>query len=113
MKDLLSQRVRAVPPSGLRRYFDIIATMDGVISLGIGEPDFVTPERIRQAGIRSLDEGFTGYTSNSGLIELRQALAEHLKRRYGAETLEEAFFAATGREFEAETDEDDDREVFA
>ncbi|MGQ9683170.1 MAG: aminotransferase class I/II-fold pyridoxal phosphate-dependent enzyme [Anaerolineae bacterium] len=83
MKDLLSQRVRAVPPSGLRRYFDIIATMDGVISLGIGEPDFVTPGRIRQAGIRSLDEGFTGYTSNSGLIELRQALAEHLKRRYG------------------------------
>lgn len=83
MRGGLSRRVRSVPPSGLRRYFDIISTMDGVISLGIGEPDFVTPEPIRQAGIRSLVQGMTGYTSNSGLLALRQALARHLQRLYG------------------------------
>lgn len=79
----LSRRVCRVPASGLRRYFDLAATMDGVISLGIGEPDSVTPEPILQAGIRSLEEGMTGYTSNSGLISLREALAAHLHRLYG------------------------------
>ena len=76
-------RVNAVPPSGIRRFFDIAATMPEVISLGIGEPDFVTPEPILRAGIASLEAGHTGYTSNSGLIELRVALAAHLERRYG------------------------------
>jgi aminotransferase len=79
----LSQRVRAVPPSGIRRFFDIIATMDDVISLGVGEPDFDTPREIVEAGVESLREGRTHYTSNFGTIELRRALAEHLHRRYG------------------------------
>ena len=79
----LAARVRAVPPSGIRRFFDILATMDDVISLGVGEPDFDTPERIVAAGIRSLHAGRTHYTSNYGTIELRRALADHLERRYG------------------------------
>ncbi|HSL33715.1 MAG TPA: aminotransferase class I/II-fold pyridoxal phosphate-dependent enzyme [Candidatus Limnocylindrales bacterium] len=79
----LSERVRQVPPSGIRRFFDILATMDDVISLGVGEPDFDTPERIVAAGIRSLHAGRTHYTSNYGTLELRRALADHLERRYG------------------------------
>src|SRR4051794_6151080 len=79
----LAQRVRDVPPSGIRRFFDILATMDDVISLGVGEPDFDTPERIVAAGVRSLHNGRTHYTSNYGTIELRRALAAHLERRYG------------------------------
>ncbi|GIV61929.1 MAG: aminotransferase [Rhodothermaceae bacterium] len=79
----LSERVRSVPPSGIRRFFDIAATMEGVISLGIGEPDFVSPEPIIEAGIASLREGKTGYTSNAGLMELREALAADLAARYG------------------------------
>ena len=79
----LSERVRAVPPSGIRRFFDILATMDDVISLGVGEPDFDTPREIVEAGVESLREGRTHYTSNFGTIELRRALAEHLERRYG------------------------------
>jgi aminotransferase len=79
----LADRVRAVPPSGIRRFFDILATMDDVISLGVGEPDFDTPERIVAAGVRSLHNGRTHYTSNYGTIQLRQALAAHLERRYG------------------------------
>lgn len=80
----LSQRVVAVPPSGIRKYFDIAATMDDVISLGIGEPDFVSPPPILQAGILSLQRGHTAYTSNSGIFELRQAVARNLHQRYGA-----------------------------
>ncbi|MEJ2264300.1 MAG: aminotransferase class I/II-fold pyridoxal phosphate-dependent enzyme [Anaerolineales bacterium] len=79
----LSERVANLKPSGIRRFFDIVATMDDVISLGIGEPDFVTPDPILQAGIRSLEEGETHYTSNSGRMDLRVALAEHLYDRYG------------------------------
>src|ERR1700704_1861919 len=79
----LADRVRTVPPSGIRRFFDILATMDDVISLGVGEPDFDTPERIVAAGVRSLHAGRTHYTSNYGTIELRRALADHLDRRYG------------------------------
>ncbi|MDP9312310.1 MAG: aminotransferase class I/II-fold pyridoxal phosphate-dependent enzyme [Chloroflexota bacterium] len=81
----LSQRVQAVPPSGIRRFFDIAATMKDVISLGIGEPDFVTPDVIRDAGIRSIQAGYTAYTSNSGLLELRTALAAQLQSLYGVE----------------------------
>jgi aminotransferase len=79
----LSQRVRAVPPSGIRRFFDILATMDDVISLGVGEPDFDTPRVIVEAGVESLREGRTHYTSNFGTIELRRALAAHIERLYG------------------------------
>jgi len=77
--------VQEAPFSGIRRFFDIVATMDNVISLGVGQPDFVTPRSIMQAGIDSLLQGETGYTSNSGRIELRRALAAHLARLYGAE----------------------------
>src|SRR5829696_562773 len=79
----LSQRVRAVPPSGIRRFFDIVATMDDVISLGVGEPDFDTPREIVEAGVESLRDGRTHYTSNFGTIELRRALSDHLERLYG------------------------------
>jgi aminotransferase len=78
----ISQRAQAVPPSGIRRFFDIAATMKDVISLSIGEPDFVTPDRIRNAGIASIQRGETKYTSNSGTVELRHALAGHLNKRY-------------------------------
>lgn len=82
-RSLLSQRVQSIPPSGIRRFFDIAATMDDVVSLGIGEPDFVTPDQIRQAGIDSIKKGYTAYTSNSGMQELRDALAEHIEQLYG------------------------------
>lgn len=79
----IADRIERVPASGIRRFFDIAAQMQDVISLGIGEPDFVTPSVIRQAGIRSIEAGQTAYTSNSGLLELRIAIAEHLATRYG------------------------------
>src|SRR4051812_46041298 len=79
----LSHRVQAVPLSGIRRYFDIAATMEDVISLGIGEPDFVTPAPILQAGIASLQHGHTAYTSNAGMIELRSAVTDKLSNLYG------------------------------
>lgn len=84
-RNYLSERVANLKPSGIRRFFDIVATMEDVISLGIGEPDFVTPQPILQAGINSLQEGETHYTSNSGLMALRSALANHLYERYGVE----------------------------
>ncbi len=79
----LSRRVVDVPPSGIRRFFEIAATMDDVISLGIGEPDFVSPQPIIDAGIASLREGKTGYTSNAGIAPLREAIAAELERLYG------------------------------
>jgi aminotransferase len=78
----LAERVRSVPPSGIRKFFDILATMDDVISLGVGEPDFDTPAGIVEAGVASLRRGRTHYTSNYGTLELRRALAAHLERRY-------------------------------
>ena len=81
--EVLSERVRLVKPSGIRKFFDIINTMPDVISLGIGEPDFVTPEHISRAGIRSIEEGHTHYTSNYGMLELREEIAAMLDRRYG------------------------------
>ncbi len=83
VRNFVSERIATVPPSGIRRFFDIAATMEGVVSLGIGEPDFVTPEPIVQAGIEALKRGETHYSSNSGLMELRRAIAEHLDRLYG------------------------------
>ncbi|MCX8067781.1 MAG: aminotransferase class I/II-fold pyridoxal phosphate-dependent enzyme [Anaerolineae bacterium] len=83
MRNFVSERIASVPPSGIRRFFDIAATMEDVISLGIGEPDFTTPEPILRAGIEALQRGETHYTSNSGLMELRRAIAEHLDRLYG------------------------------
>jgi aminotransferase len=79
----LSRRVQDVPPSGIRKFFDVLATMPDVISLGVGEPDFDTPSQIVEAGIGALRRGRTHYTSNYGTIELRQAVAEHLADLYG------------------------------
>lgn len=79
----VSRRMRAVPPSGIRKFFDLLSTIDDVISLGVGEPDYVTPAPIRQAGIESIERGDTHYTSNYGLPELRQILSDHLFRLYG------------------------------
>lgn len=81
-RQFLSKRVANLKPSGIREFFDIVATMDDVISLGIGEPDFVTPEPILQAGIRALREGETHYTSNAGIYELREKIAEYLADKY-------------------------------
>jgi len=81
-REMLSRRVRAVKPSGIRKFFDIAATMSDVISLGVGEPDFVTPEHIRQAGIAAIQLGETHYTSNYGTLELRQAISDLMTRRY-------------------------------
>jgi aminotransferase len=83
MREVLAERIRSVPPSGIRKFFDIIATMDDVISLGVGEPDFVTPASITQAGIQSLQRGETSYTSNAGLMELREELSAYLENLYG------------------------------
>lgn len=81
----LAKHVANLKPSGIRKFFDIVATMDDVISLGIGEPDFDTPDPILRAGLRSLQAGETHYTSNSGRLELREALAEHIQSTYGVE----------------------------
>ncbi len=81
-RERMSRRVRSMTSSGIRRFFDIAATMPDVISLGVGEPDFMTPAPIRAAGQRSADF-FTGYTSNFGLRELREALSQHLEKLYG------------------------------
>lgn len=83
LESRLSDRVRSTPQSGIRRFFEIAATMDDVISLGIGEPDFVSPEPVLQAGIRSLEEGRTSYTSNAGMEELRRLLSREYKDQYG------------------------------
>jgi aminotransferase len=83
MRSFVAKKIEAVPPSGIRRFFDIAATMDDVISLGIGEPDFDTPPAIVRAGLASLEAGETHYTSNSGIVELREALADHLEQLYG------------------------------
>ncbi|NMC14668.1 MAG: aminotransferase class I/II-fold pyridoxal phosphate-dependent enzyme [Chloroflexi bacterium] len=81
-KKYLAEKVVNLKPSGIRKFFDIVATMQDVISLGIGEPDFTTPNSILEIGVRSLKSGATHYTSNAGRIGLRQAIAEHLNRLY-------------------------------
>ncbi|GIV15285.1 MAG: aminotransferase [Armatimonadota bacterium] len=81
----LSQAVASVPPSGIRRFFDVAAQLEDCISLGVGEPDFVTPWHIREAAIWAIEKGFTTYTSNYGLFTLRQRIAAYLKARYGAD----------------------------
>ena len=86
-RDIISDRVRSLSPSGIRKFFDLIASMDGVISLGVGEPDFHTPWRIREAAIYALEKGYTNYTSNYGLLELREELSKYLADRYNIEYL--------------------------
>src|ERR1035437_1019885 len=79
----VSNRMRSVPASGIRKFFDLLSTIDDVISLGVGEPDYVTPEPFRRAAIQSIERGDTHYTSNYGLPELREKLSDHLFRLYG------------------------------
>jgi len=81
-ESITSQRVNQIPPSGIRRFFDLLASMEGVISLGIGEPDYPTPWHIREAAIHAIEKGYTMYTSNLGMPELRQELSQHLKNSY-------------------------------
>jgi len=81
-ENLLSNVIKEIPPSGIRRFFSIAAEMEDCISLGVGEPDFVTPWDIRQAGIHSLEKGSTWYTSNSGLADLRKEICNYLLRRF-------------------------------
>ncbi|MEY8351539.1 aminotransferase [Bacillus cereus] len=78
----LSKVAESLQPSGIRKFFDLAAGMKGVISLGVGEPDFVTPWHVRQACIRSLEEGYTAYTANAGLLELRQEIAKYLQKQF-------------------------------
>jgi aminotransferase len=82
---LLSPVVTAMPPSGIRKFFDLAAEMEDVISLGVGEPDFTTPWSIREAGIYSLERGRTHYTANSGLLELREEICSYTRRKYDVE----------------------------
>ena len=81
----ISQRVNQISPSGIRKFFDLLASIEGVISLGVGEPDFATPWHICEAAISSLEKGYTMYTSNLGMPELRQELSRHLKDNYNLE----------------------------
>ncbi|MBQ6558147.1 MAG: aminotransferase class I/II-fold pyridoxal phosphate-dependent enzyme, partial [Clostridia bacterium] len=80
---IISPVIAAMPPSGIRKFFDIVAEMKDAISLGVGEPDFTTPWAIREAGIYSLEKGQTHYTANAGLMELREAICEYNERKYG------------------------------
>ncbi|MFA5001517.1 MAG: aminotransferase class I/II-fold pyridoxal phosphate-dependent enzyme [Methanolinea sp.] len=82
MKDFISQRAREIPPSGIRKFFDLALTMEEVISLGVGEPDFPTPWNLCEASIYSIEQGGTSYTSNRGLQSLREALSRYLHEHY-------------------------------
>jgi aminotransferase len=83
MKDVTSDRVKKVPKSGIRKFFELVIGMEDVISLGVGEPDFVTPWHIREACVYSLEKGYTMYTSNYGLLELREEISRSIKGDYG------------------------------
>ena len=100
MRDPLGKKVKAIEPSGIRKFFDIVSEMEDVISLGVGEPDFDTPWHIRDEGIYSLERGRTFYTSNSGLKELRVEICRYLRRRFGLEydPLEETLVTVGGSE---------------
>lgn len=80
--DRISPTVKAIPPSGIRRFFDIVAEMKGVVSLGVGEPDFITPWHIRESCVYGLQRGYTSYTSNYGLLELREEIARITQKDY-------------------------------
>ena len=81
----LSKTVQELQPSGIRKFFDLAATMEGVVSLGVGEPDFVTSWSVREAAISSLEQGYTSYTANAGLLELRKEITKYMKRSFSLE----------------------------
>jgi len=82
-RKLISRRANRLSPSGIRKFFDLLESIEGVISLGVGEPDYATPWHISEAAVKSLEKGYTMYTSNSGIVELRQETAKYLEERYG------------------------------
>ncbi|AGX44833.1 aminotransferase class I/II-fold pyridoxal phosphate-dependent enzyme [Clostridium saccharobutylicum] len=82
LENMILDNVKKMPPSGIRKYFDMINEMEDVISLGVGEPDFVTPWNVREAGIYSIEEGHTHYSSNAGFVELRNEISKYLYRRF-------------------------------
>ena len=82
LENMIREDVKKMPPSGIRKYFDMVNEMEDVISLGVGEPDFVTPWNVREAGIYSLEVGNTHYSSNAGFIELRDEICKYLERRF-------------------------------
>ena len=96
MRDPLSKTVTSLAPSGIRRFFDLASTMEDVISLGVGEPDFDTPWHIREEGIYALEKGRTFYTSNSGLLELREEIGRYLKRRFELDYSADEIFITVG-----------------
>lgn len=96
MKKLLSDKIVNIAPSGIRKFFDIVSEMPEAISLGVGEPDFDTPWKIREEGIYSLERGRTFYTSNSGLVELRQAICDYSKRKYNLDYNEKECLVTIG-----------------
>lgn len=83
MRNIVNPRIAALPPSGIRKFFDIVQTTPGAISLGVGEPDFVTPWNVCEGAIRSLHHGYTQYTGNRGLPELRELICKYLSERFG------------------------------
>ena len=90
LENMIRKEVKEMPPSGIRKFFDIVNEMEDVISLGVGEPDFVTPWNIREAGIYSLEQGDTHYSSNAGFIELREEIS--FKYSYNRDTVESIDF---------------------
>lgn len=93
---LLSPTVTSLPPSGIRKLFNVVNEMEDVVSLGVGEPDFDTPRNVRDMGIRSLEKGFTHYTANAGLKELRIEICRYLERKYGLNYNEDEVFVTVG-----------------
>ncbi len=96
MRSFLSDRARLLRPSGIRKYFDLVGTLDGAISLGVGEPDFPTPWAVRSAGIRSLQKGYTQYTGNRGLEELRALISRYLQERFSVNYPAERIIVTVG-----------------
>ena len=114
MRNPLSRTIESIPPSGIRKFFDVVNEIDGAVSLGVGEPDFDTPWHVRDEGIYSLEKGRTFYTSNSGLKELRQEICNFTKRKYDCNyTVSETLVTVGGSEaidiaFRAMLDEGDE-----
>ena len=85
MRDFVNQKSKLIKPSGIRKFFDIVRETEGAISLGVGEPDFVTPWKVRSAAITSLQRGYTQYTGNRGLPMLLELISRYLQERFGLE----------------------------
>ncbi|MDE5548208.1 MAG: aminotransferase class I/II-fold pyridoxal phosphate-dependent enzyme [Clostridia bacterium] len=96
MRDFLTKSAKALKPSGIRKYFDMVETLPDAISLGVGEPDFVTPWDVRSAAIRSIQKGYTSYTGNRGLLELRKLITRYLMERFNVEYAPEQIIVTVG-----------------